>query len=347
MNAKRPSVTGLGLLLLGTVYTLYFARPILLLIVLAVLLDFLLSPLVSRLGRLHVPEAVGAAVVLLALVAAVGVGAYRLYDPATQWLDEAPRAIQKVERRLRHLKEPAEKVGQAAAEVQQLASVGSTGDDRAVTVDEPPLSRRLISGTWQFLASAVVLVALLYFMLASGDLFLRKLVKVIPRLRDKRQAVQIARQTRRDISTYLYTVTIINLSQGILVGAALWLLGMPNPVLWGVVSAVLNYVPYLGPLVMTAVLSGAALLTFESMDHALLMPAAYVALHLSEAYLVTPMILGRRLTLNTVVVFVGLIFWGWIWGVPGALIAVPLMATLKILCDHIEPLQPIGEFMGR
>src|SRR5688572_23889655 len=204
----------------------------------------------------------------------------------------------------------------------------------------------VLSRTGSFLGSAVVMVVLLYFLLASGDLFLRKLIHVLPRFGDKKRAIEIARQTEHHISTYLSTVTLINIALGVVVGVAMHLAGMPNPVLWGVTAGLLNFVPYLGALVTAGVLTLVSILTFDSLGRAMVAPLIFLGINAIEGYLVTPMLLGRRLTLNPVAIFLGLIVWGWIWGIAGALLAVPILATFKIFCDNIEPLSPIGEFLG-
>ena len=191
------------------------------------------------------------------------------------------------------------------------------------------------------------MIVLLYFLLASGDLFLRKLVRVLPRLSDKKRAIEIARQTEGHISTYLSTVTLINIALGLIVGVAMHLVGMPNAILWGVMAGLLNFIPYLGALATAGILAIVSVLTFDSLGRALVAPLLYLAINTVEGYLVTPMLLGRRLTLNPVVIFLGIILWGWLWGIPGALLAVPILATFKIFCDQIEPLAPIGEFLGR
>jgi predicted PurR-regulated permease PerM len=154
------------------------------------------------------------------------------------------------------------------------------------------------------------------------------------------------RETQSQISLYLLVTTMINAGVGVATGIALAVVGMPNPVLWGVVAAVLNFVPYIGGLVNTVVLTLAAFLTFEDTGQALLVPIVFTAINILEGNLITPMILGRRMRLNTVAVFVGLVFWWYLWGIPGAILAVPMMATIKIACDHIESLAPIGEFLA-
>jgi predicted PurR-regulated permease PerM len=346
--AATVAVTGIFVLL--SLYTLYFARPFLLPLVVATILNFLLSPVVRGLSRIHVPMPVGALLVILALLGIVALGIQRLSGPAAEWVRKTPEGVERIEERVRGLRRPVEQVQEAAQkveeEVAQLSGDGAAGA-REVTVRGGTWTGALLSRTQAFLGGAVVLLILLYFLLASGDFFLRKLIRVLPRLEDKRRAVEIARQTELHISTYLSTVTLINAALGLAVGIAMWAVGMPNPALWGVVAGLLNYVPYLGSIVTLALIAIASILTFEDLGRALVAPLLYFAINFAEGYFLTPTIMGRRLTLNPVVVFVGLVFWGWMWGVPGALIAVPLMAMIKILCDHIEPLSPVGEFLGR
>lgn len=349
--AAPPAIRSLaitGLFVLALFYTLYFARAIFLPIVLAALLNFLFSPVVAALKRFRIPEPLGAALVLVAFVGTVVFGAVRLADPAAEWVKKAPESLERVEYKLRDIKRPVEQVQKAAEEVQKVTAVdGGQARERSVRVERPSFSEALFSQTREFLAGAVVLVVLLYFLLAAGDLFLRKLVRVIPRLEDKKRAVEMARQTQHDISRYLFTVTVINVILGGLVAGAMYLLEMPNPILWGVLAGFLNFVPYLGPTVMIVILAIVALLTFDGVGRALLVPGAFIVLNLLEAYFLTPILLGRRLMLNTVAIFIGLVFWGWLWGIPGAILAVPILATFKIFCDRIEPLRPVGEFLER
>ena len=179
-----------------------------------------------------------------------------------------------------------------------------------------------------------------------GDLFLEKLVGVLPQFRDKKTAVLIARATEAQISAYLFTTTLINLGVGVVTAVAMLLVGMPNPWLWGAVAAVLNYVPYVGAMVNMVVLAVAALLSFDTVGRALIVPAVFLGINLVEGNLVTPAIQGRSMSLNPVALFVGFTFWWYIWGIPGAIMAVPMMATMKIICDHIDALSPVGEFLG-
>ncbi|MGH9360311.1 MAG: AI-2E family transporter [Thermoanaerobaculia bacterium] len=334
-----------GLFILACLYTLYVARAFLLPVVLAVLLKFVLSPLVGGLKRLRIPEGLGALIVLLALVGALGAAFYELAGPAFEWMDRAPGSMRRLEEKLRELKAPVERMSAATERVEEMAQVGDA-PPRQVEVADPSLGERLFQNVWNFSANAFVMLVLLYFLLASGDLFLRKLVRVLPTFSDRKRAVEILRQVELEVSAYLSTMTLINIGLGVAVGLAFYLLGMPNPALWAVMVALLNYVPYLGAIVGVAVMAVVAFLTFAETGEALLVPLAYLVINFVESYFVTPMILGRRLTLNPVVIFLGLTFWGWIWGITGALIAVPLLVAVKIVCDHSETLAPVGEFLG-
>jgi predicted PurR-regulated permease PerM len=335
-----------GLLVLAVLYTLYFARAFLLPIVLAVLLDFLLSPIIRLLKRVRIPEPLGAALVILVLLGALGAGVYSLAEPARDWMARAPESIARVQSRLKVLRRPVEQVTRTAEQVEAATEVAKSGPQEVV-VRAPRLSERLFGTTQSLLTGAMETVILLYFLLAAGDLFLQKLIKVLPLLRDKKKAVAIARETEASISTYLFTVALVNLGLGIVVTLVMTLIGMPNAVLWGSLAALAEFVPYVGATVMIALLTMAGLVNFQSVGHALLVPGAYLAVNLVQANLISPMVLGRRLTLNPVAILVGLVFWWWLWGVGGAFIAVPLLATLKIFCDHIESLAPIGEFLGK
>lgn len=339
-----------GIFVLLVFYTLYFARDFFLPVVLAFLLTFLLAPVVRALKRIHVPEWLGAALVILTLLSGVVYGVYSLSGPAGDWIERAPQGLSRIERRIRDLQRPVSEVRQAAEEVQarveRMAGQGGRPPTE-VQVEGRTLTGVVLGQTQAFLAGAVVMVILLYFLLASGDLFLRKLVRVLPRLSDKKAAIEIARAMEDHISTYLATATLVNVMLGVAVGAAMHLAGMPNPVLWGVMAAITNFVPYLGPVVTLGMIGLVSLLTFEDLGRALVAPALYMGLNALEGYVVTPTLLGRRLLLNPVVIFLGIIFWGWLWGIPGALLAVPILASFKIFCDHIEPLSPIGEFLGR
>jgi len=347
---RRPDIRSIalvGLLILGICYTLYFARPVVFPIVLSILLAFVLDPVVGMLQRLHLPRALATAIVLLGLTGGTGYGVYRLSAPAAEWVEQAPEHLDRLELKLRNIKQPVEEMGRATKEVEKIARLRDENPPEEVRVREPTLGENLVAGAGDFLSDGVVTLVLLFFLLASGDLFLRKLARVLPRLSGKKVAVRVVRQMRSDISTYLLTLSAINVALGLAIAGALWALDMPSPVLWGVMGGLLNFVPYLGPLIGVTIVAAASLLTFDTVGRAALAPLAYLALNTLEGSFVTPAIMGRRLSLNPIAVFISLLFWGWLWGVPGALMAVPLVVTAKIICDQYEPLSGLGEFLGR
>jgi predicted PurR-regulated permease PerM len=326
---------------------LYLAQAVLLPVVLALLLSFLFRPVIRFLSSFWIPETIGAALLVASLIGAGAVATYLLFDPASRWVQRAPFVVAELEYRLQDVLEAIRFVDEATEEVERR--IGRTEDAATVTVEvkEATLRGLILSRTWQFFGGLAVMLFLLYFLLASGDLFLRKLVRVLPRLEDKKRAVEIAREIQQDVSSYLLTITLINAGLGTAVGFAMYLTGMPNPILWGVLAGLLNFMPYLGPTIMLAVLTVVSLLSFDTLGTAALPPAIFLVLTSLEGQLFTPLILGRRLTLNPVLILFSLIFWGWLWGIIGVLLAVPILMVLKILCTHIPPLWPVGEFLSR
>jgi predicted PurR-regulated permease PerM len=202
-----------------------------------------------------------------------------------------------------------------------------------------------INWTGTFLAGLGESLVLLYLLLASGDLFLQKLVRVMPTMRDKKRAVDISHEIQQLISNYLLSVSLINLGLGIIVGGGLYWLGVPNAAMWGMLIALLNFVPYFGPVAGITLLAVVGLLTFDTLWQGLLPPAWYLLLHLLEANFITPVLLGRRFTLNPVVIFVSLIFWTWLWGVPGALLSVPILVSIKVICERFPSMSHVSELL--
>jgi predicted PurR-regulated permease PerM len=345
VGVRSISLTVLALL--AVLYTLYFAQAVLLPLVLAVLVSLLLSPLVRVLQqKLRIPRGLGAAIVLGALVGLVAIGASFVVEPATAWMQTIPSRVPELKARLNAFRKPLEKLRDTSEQVAQLTDVGRPRDQAVVSVREATPATVLMHQTPAFLANVCVAGILLYFLLAAGDTFLRKLVRLIPRFEDKRRAVEIAHEIEERISRYLLAITLVNAGLGVAVGIAAWAVGLKNFVLWGVLAFVLNYVPYIGAFVCIVATFVVGLLSFESTLHAFFMPALYFLFNAIEANFVTPLVVGRFLTLNPVMVFLSLLFWGWIWGIPGALLAVPILAIFKIVCDHVEPLAPIGELVG-
>ncbi|HSU85646.1 MAG TPA: AI-2E family transporter [Chthoniobacterales bacterium] len=348
---QRPfdvrSIALTGLFLLAIFYTIYFVRSLLLPLVLALLLSYLLRPIVRWLVKLRVPPLIGAALVLLSLAGVIGYSGSFLVTPAAAWLEKAPYSLQQLQQRLASFKKPMAKVAQASGAIENLAAPASSPTKTPVVeVKQHPIADQLYLHTTEFVVGALTMLILLYFLLAYDEVFLTKLIKLMPALSDKKRAVAIAHEIESQISRYLFTVTIINLCLGAAVGTTVGLLGLPNPLMWGAMVALLNFVPYLGALTGIVCMTLGAALSFDSLSYALLFPACYFALATLEGNFVTPFVMGRSLTLNPVLVLLSLTFWGWMWGIVGVILAVPILAAFKIFCSHIEPMEPLAEFLS-
>jgi predicted PurR-regulated permease PerM len=345
---KSPASTATKTLaVLGVLYTLYFARTFLIPITFAVLLAFVLSPAVRFLARFRIAPWLGAALVLLGLLGVTGFAVYQLSGPVTTWSGEAPATLSRAREELKDLLRAVERVSKTAEQVEAVTDgEPSANPATEVVVRGPTLGARLFGSTQRFVTYLVEVLVLLYFLLAAGNLFLEKVIKVLPHLQDKKKAVRIARQTEASISTYLIANLGINIVEGFMVAGAMWALGMPVPLVWGLLTVIFEFIPYLGAITMLILLSVTALVSFDNFVHILLVPGAFLLANLIQANIIATLVLGKRLALNPVALFIGLAFWFWIWGIAGAFIGVPLLAVFKIVCDNIESLAPVGEFLG-
>ena len=340
------------LVVLGVIAFLYFARPVILPIFLACVAGMTLKPLIRWLSYCHIPPALSAAVVLCLLVAAIGIGFFQLGRPALTWMNEAPQHMTELRQRVQNIFPRIARFSQAAAAVNNL---GATEEEKkeeqkkapTVEIKESRGASSILNWTGTLLVGIGETLVLVYLLLASGDLFLQKLVRVMPTLSDKKRAVEVSHEIQQNISNYLFSVSLINIGLGIVVSGGLYFMGVPNAAMWGMLAAVLNFVPYFGPVASMILLATVGLLTFDTLWQGLLPPAWYLVLHLLEANLITPVLLGRRFTLNPVVIFVSLIFWTWLWGVPGALLSVPILVSIKVVCDRVPAMSPVSELLSR
>jgi predicted PurR-regulated permease PerM len=290
---------------------------------------------------------VGAGLVVLAVLLVLALGVLTLSQPASEWLRRLPFVIDQLSERLDFVRGPAKQLKEAEEALTNLGEEAPRTATQVVVMPRTTTLRELLfNETSRFAIGAATTLALLYFMLAMGDKFLRRVVAALPDFRTKKQAVEIAHQLQSDMSHYLLTVSAINVVFGAIVAGAMFATGMPNPLLWGVMAGFLNYVPFLGHTVSTIVIAVVALLSFPELGTALIPPGLFIVIAALEGNVITPMILARRLTLNPVAVVAALLIWGWMWGIVGMLLAVPLLVVAKITCDKIEPLHPVGEFLG-
>ena len=334
----------LGIFVLLSFYTLYFTREIAIPIVFAFVLNLLLQPAMRALTRLYLPRTIAALLMILVFfgtVAGIGVS---ISSPAANWIAKAPESLTRLEERLSVLKKPLGQLQEATKRVEDMAQ--SSQNQMTVAIKNPGLSSFLLLNTQSLLVGLGLTIVLLFFLLVVGDMFLRRLVEIIPKLRNKKQLVDISQEIERNISGYLFTITLMNAAVGLLTGLAAYLFGMSDAILWGVAAFLLNYLPIFGPLLGTTMLFLAGLVTFDTIWQALLPAAAYLVIHIIEGETITPMLLARRFILNPVLVIISVVFWYWMWGVAGALLAVPMLAALKIICDRILPLAAFGHFLG-
>lgn len=335
-----------ALFLLACFYTLYFLRDVLVPITIAFVLYLVLAPMLRTLERLRLPTALAAGLIVIGLILAIGGVAVLLTVPVAEWVARVPHLMDEIIEKVQVLKAPMEQVAEASQQVEKIAQVGGDGGAPTVLVKDGGLTEWLYANLTAVGVQASLVLVLLYFLLATGAIFREKLVKVMPTWGDKRKAFVITAEMQAQIARYLLTVAMINLCLGVAVGFAMWWAGMPTPILWGAMAATLNFIPYLGSLLGIIIVGVVALISYDSLTQALVPPVVYLALTSLEGQIITPSVLGRSLTLNPLVLFVAVVLWGWLWGVPGAFLAVPFVVILKVICDNIEPVAPIGEFLG-
>ena len=324
-----------AILVLLVVYTCVLAEAVIVPILIAILLGLIFAPLVRGLERWRVPRPLGA---LAAVAVAIGVLAgafFALAAPARMWIARMPRALEHLQSTLRDLRRPLQAASEATRELGKLANIGGS-EPMQVVDSSSSLLAQLASAAPTLLAGALVVVILTFLFLLHGDALLRKFVTLAPHLRAKRDLVHATRQAQHELSLYMITITVINLALGLATAAALKLLHVPDPLLWGGLAALMNYAPFIGPLLMVGVLAVAGFAESAAPLQALAAPAAFLGLHLIEGQLVTPHLVGRRLALDPVMVFLALVVLGWVWGVAGLLLAVPLMSCAKIIAERSE-----------
>lgn len=416
---RRQPPAVLLLATLATLYSVYFARAILMPIVMALMLALLFRPVVRRGRKYRIPEAVCAAAVLAMTLGTISLAASYLFAPAQEWIDHAPEYMREVGVKLRVVREQIEDLHETTTEVQNLAVgadpkpkvevaatpfpftpetspdilpvvaaepvtaetdvVSADGDiagdglqpvgtvaqpaEPVVPQDEPvqavdrpiPVEVRqprlitgltLLTSTTGVMAELVLMLVLAFFLLSSGDVLINNVLRVLPTMREKRHTVELVHNVEYGISSYLFTVTCINIGLGVAIGIAMWMFDIPNPVLWGVMAAILNFVPYIGALVGVCIIFLVAVLSFDSLAYATLVPLAYFTLTSLEGNIVTPHMLGRSMSLNPIMVFLSLTFWGWMWGIGGAILAVPILAVLKVGFDQFERTEALGTLLG-
>jgi predicted PurR-regulated permease PerM len=354
-NVALSVIAGVGLILF-----LQYAQAVLIPVILATLLFYALDPIVDRMQAVRVPRAIGAALVLLVLTLGTGYGLWTLRDDAMAVVEEMPRAAAMVRQSLRQQQRgdagAIEKLQQAAKEIDKTAVAATGPMDRdpggvqRVQVVQPFRASDYLMwgsmGAAALAAQMVMILFLAYFMLVADDLYKRKLVRIAPTLSKKKITVQIVDEIGTQIERFMLVQILTSAIVAVATAAALWWIGLEQPVIWGLVAGVLNSIPYFGPIVVSGGLAIVAFLQFETFHMAFYVAAIAMVITTLEGWLITPTLMGRAASINPAAIFVGILFWSWIWGVWGLVLAVPMLMMTKAVCDRIEELQPIGELLG-
>ena len=329
------------LLLAAIRYSSEIAIPI----VLGFVLKLVLTPLLRFLQKLRLPRVASAIVIFALLISGITMLGSTLSEPAATWTDKVAGSLPKLRHQLGFVSDSIQEAQKVMTQAEDLTK-GAGPKVMPVAVEGNRLSDRIFTGTRAFISGLFSTFLILFFLLVSGDTFLRRTVEILPRFKDKRQAVEISQQIERDISVYLLTITLINITVGVITGIIMVTCDVGDPLLWGTVAFLLNYIPVLGPILCTGVFIFAGLVTFPATLSALLPAGYYMLVHFIEGTLVTPLLLAKRFTLNPVLVILSVIFWYWMWGLAGAILAVPMLAITKIICDRIDKFKPIGHFLA-
>ena len=326
----------------------YFAWEVVLPFFVAWVASMTLKPLVTWLRARHFPAALAAALVVVCLIVLVTAGISWLGRPAVEWANSAPEKIPQLKQKFQKLTQPFTRFSAVASSVGSLGSGQTpTNAPPAVTVkDDDHMMGAMFTWTRSLLGGIIEAIVLTFLLLASGDSFMHKLAHVMPNLKQKKRAVEISREVQHSISRYLFTVSLINGGFGCAAALGFWAVKMPNPAMWGGVAAVLNFLPFFGPAMGMIIVGLAGLIAFDTVGAALLPVGVYILLHMAESYVITPFAFGQRFRLNQVVIFVAFIFFAWLWGIIGALLAVPLLVSLKVICERVPSLVPVAEFLS-
>ena len=354
----------LGLLAtLACVFMLHWASAVFIPLMLGLTFSYALAPLVDRLERWHVPRAAGAALVMLALVSGLGLGAYSLSGEASLFIESLPDTAQTIRQAVRgKLYQPAtamDKVQKAATQLEQAAKESNTSQPvtaRGVTrvqIERPQfnLNDYILTSTPGMLAAvgqATIVLFITFFLLASGSSFRRKLVKLAgPTFTQKKITVQALDEITEQIQRYLLVQVFISIVVGVATWLAFWMVGVEHAAVWGLLACLLNFVPYIGSIVVTGASALVGFVQFGSIDMALVVAGVSLTVHTLSGNLLTPWLTSRTSRMNPVIVFVGVLAFGWLWGVWGLLLGMPALLMVKVVCDCVEDLKPVGELLGK
>jgi len=342
-NRLLAMILGLFLLTLSAL-----AAKVVVPVLVAILFSVMLAPAVRLLTQWHLPRALASLFVLSIAIASGALLLNALAKPALDWITHAPKAIEQFAHQVQQLWRPIADASKKATE--QIANMTQSAPNaapvRVVDTSTSDALFQLVSAAPAVIMEILVTLLLAFVFLQHGDAVLRKLVELAPDWHAKRGVVVATRDAQRDLSVYVFTISVINAVLGIATATALWALGIPDALLWGGVAAVFNFAPYIGPMVTVVALSVVGITSQHSLLLGLAPPAAFLGLHLVESFVVTPFLAGRRLALDPIMIFLSLLLFGWMWGIAGLLIAVPLLTCLKIIASRVPSWAALAKLLS-
>lgn len=344
-TAKIEMLLG-GILFILAVLATYFAKEVLLPIVLGILISLTLSPIVRGMRRAGIPPAITSVLLVISLAFGVALIVYAVSTPVSSMLADAPNIGYELRVKLKTLSESVEAMKDASEEMQKIAEATGSDDVQKVVIEQPGLLNYAVSSAVNAGASLAVALVLSIFLLSSNDLFYSKIVRSFSRFEDKKRALNVIYDIERKVSRYLLTITVINAGLGIAVSMVLYTVGVPEFHVWGLIAFLLNFLPYVGAIAGVLLVGIYTLIAVDPIATTVIAMVGYFTCTTIEGQFVTPMVLGRRLELNTVAVFITVVFWGWLWGIAGALMAVPFLVLVKVICDNVPSLRTFGSFLA-
>ncbi len=350
---RISSITLIGLFILASLYTLYFAKIIFIPIVIALILNFLLSPIIRYMKKIWIPEQISSALVIIVFFSIIGFGFYKLSMPASNWINNSTHTLNEISQKMATLLQPFQNSIKNLFKIQaqlenstQMIGLPESKTVQVVKIKSIPLFNVLIINSGLFFIQLSFVVLLLYFLLASDNFFMRKLIEVIPHLEEKKEAVNIFHEIERKIYNFFVLKMFTSLGLATVISIVMFALHMPAPILWGIAAGILEFFPYIGVIIGTILIFLSAILTFSNLGHILLIPTVFFMICSFVGNYLSPLIIGRSVLLNPVIIFVGMAFWGWIWGITGVILAIPLLSILKITFENIKSLEPLSRFLG-
>lgn len=333
------SVVVLATLAVGA--ALWAAQALILPILLAAFFALIGNPIIRGLRRLWLPRFAAALIVLIGGLAAAGLLANQLIEPAGEWVRQVPREMKQLAPKLREMTKPMQEANRAAQNIARAAGGESTAKPVQVVKTELNDPYKSLTSTPKYVASVLAVVLLTFFFMVYGESLQRNAIGLLPGLRERKITVDILQSIEREISRYVLTISLINTALGLALAGSLFWLGVPLPeaLLWGTMAAVLNFAPYVGPLIGMVTMLLMGFVAFDEAWRALLPAGLYLLLHTIEGQIVTPIVLGRRMRLSPLVLILALMCFGWLWGIVGLLLAVPMLVCVKLVLARIEGLE--------